>query len=114
MKGVIKQIFMYTNAAKDDEHAYSLLIEYTPDFRKVRQWILHGCWVKGLSEETYREPLLQCITVNAKRKYYRITKETGKEAAEADRLYELVKEYTSGRLPKSKEQLDGIFTYTYC
>lgn len=31
MKGVIKQMFMYTNTAKDDEHAYSLLIEYTPD-----------------------------------------------------------------------------------
>lgn len=37
-----------TNYKKD---AY--LIEYTPDFRKVRQWILHGCWVKGLSEDGY-------------------------------------------------------------
>ena len=68
----------------------------------------------GLSNETFKEPLLRCITANAKRRYYRFTKETKKEEAEAEHLYELIKDYTSGRLPKSKEQLDGIFTYTYC
>lgn len=26
------------------------LIEYTPDYQKVRQWIMKGCWVSGLSE----------------------------------------------------------------
>lgn len=29
------------------------LIEYTPDYRKVRQWVLHGCWVSELSEDNY-------------------------------------------------------------
>ena len=29
------------------------LIEYTPDFRKVRQWILYGCWVSNISEGDY-------------------------------------------------------------
>lgn len=29
------------------------LIEYTPDFRKVRQWILYGCWISSLSEGEY-------------------------------------------------------------
>ena len=29
------------------------LIEYTPDFRKVRTWILYGCWISSLSEEPY-------------------------------------------------------------
>lgn len=26
------------------------LIEYTPDYQKVRQWIMKGCWVSGISE----------------------------------------------------------------
>ena len=26
------------------------LIEYTPDNQKVRQWIMKGCWVSGISE----------------------------------------------------------------
>lgn len=29
------------------------LIEYTPDYRKVRTWILHGCWIKELNESNY-------------------------------------------------------------
>ena len=29
------------------------LIEYTPDYQQVRRWILHGCWVSGLSESGY-------------------------------------------------------------
>ena len=29
------------------------LIEYTPDYRKVRQWVLYGCWVSSLSEDNY-------------------------------------------------------------
>lgn len=28
------------------------LVEYTPDYQVVRQWILHGCWISGLSEST--------------------------------------------------------------
>ena len=29
------------------------LIEYTPDFQVVRRWILHGCWISGISEDPY-------------------------------------------------------------
>lgn len=29
------------------------LVEYTPDWQKVRQWILKGCWISGLSESGY-------------------------------------------------------------
>ena len=31
----------------------AFLIEYTPDYRKVRQWRLHGCWISSLSEDGY-------------------------------------------------------------
>ena len=37
-----------TNYKKD-----CYLIEYTPDFRKVRTWRLYGCWISGLSEGEY-------------------------------------------------------------
>lgn len=37
-----------TNYKKD-----CYLIEYTPDFRKVRTWRLYGCWISGLSEAEY-------------------------------------------------------------
>lgn len=37
-----------TNYKKD-----CYLIEYTPDYRKVRQWILKGCWISGISEGDY-------------------------------------------------------------
>ena len=37
-----------TNYKKD---AY--LIEYTPDYRKVRTWRLYGCWISALSEGEY-------------------------------------------------------------
>ena len=37
-----------TNYKKD---AY--LIEYTPDYRKVRTWRLHGCWISALTEGEY-------------------------------------------------------------
>lgn len=29
------------------------LIEYTPDYRKVRQWVLKGCWISSISEDGY-------------------------------------------------------------
>jgi hypothetical protein len=29
------------------------LIEYTPDYTKVRTWVLHGCWISQLSEGEY-------------------------------------------------------------
>lgn len=37
-----------TNYKKD-----CYLIEYTPDYRKIRQWILHGCWISNLDESPY-------------------------------------------------------------
>ena len=29
------------------------LVEYTPDYQKVRQWKMHGCWISKLSEGEY-------------------------------------------------------------
>lgn len=29
------------------------LIEYTPDYRKVRTWRLYGCWISQLTEDDY-------------------------------------------------------------
>lgn len=29
------------------------LVEYTPDYQKVRQWKMHGCWISELSEDDY-------------------------------------------------------------
>lgn len=37
-----------TNYKKD-----CYLIEYTPDYRKVRTWKLYGCWISALSEGEY-------------------------------------------------------------
>jgi hypothetical protein len=40
-----EKVGLVTDYKKD---AY--LIEYTPDWQKVRQYILKGCWIKGISE----------------------------------------------------------------
>ncbi len=37
-----------TNYKKD-----CYLIEYTPDYRKVRTWRLYGCWISNISEGEY-------------------------------------------------------------
>lgn len=29
------------------------LVEYTPDYQKVRQWKMHGCWISGISEDEF-------------------------------------------------------------
>lgn len=29
------------------------LVEYTPDYQKVRQWKMHGCWISELSEDEF-------------------------------------------------------------
>ena len=29
------------------------LVEYTPDYQKVRQWKMHGCWISSLEESEY-------------------------------------------------------------
>lgn len=31
------------------------LIEYTPDYRQIRQWILYGCWVSGIEEGDFNQ-----------------------------------------------------------
>ena len=41
------------------------LIEYTPDYRKVRTWKLHGCWISKLGESEYtndsgEKHMIQC------------------------------------------------------
>ena len=49
-----------TNYKKD-----CYLIEYTPDYRKVRTWRLYGCWISKLSESEYtndsgEKHMIQC------------------------------------------------------
>ena len=39
---------MHTNYKKD-----CYLIEYAPDYHKVRTWKLYGCWISSLSEGEY-------------------------------------------------------------
>lgn len=29
------------------------LMEYTPDFQLVRTWVLYGCWISNLTEDTF-------------------------------------------------------------
>ena len=29
------------------------LVEYTPDYQKVRQWKMHGCWISKISEGSF-------------------------------------------------------------
>ena len=29
------------------------LIEYDPQYKMVRQWVLYGCWVSGISQEDF-------------------------------------------------------------
>lgn len=41
------------------------LIEYTPDYQQVRKWILHGCWVSGISEDAYNQEANEKNTISA-------------------------------------------------
>lgn len=47
------------------------LVEYTPDFQKVRQWILYGCWVKSLREDSYNAENNTKKVINATIRYDR-------------------------------------------
>lgn len=29
------------------------LVEYSPDYQMVRRWIMHGCWISGISESEF-------------------------------------------------------------
>lgn len=42
------------------------LIEYTPDYRKIRTWKINGCWVQGISEANFdnNNNNIQKITAN--------------------------------------------------
>ena len=31
------------------------LVEYSPDYQKIRSWRLVGCWIKGLSEQEFNQ-----------------------------------------------------------
>ena len=37
-----------TNYKKD-----CYLMEYSPDYQLVRKWLLHGCWISSISEDSY-------------------------------------------------------------
>ena len=28
-------------------------MEYSPDYQLVRKWLLHGCWISSISEDSY-------------------------------------------------------------
>lgn len=45
------------------------LIEYTPDWQKVRQWILKGCWIQGLSEGGYSSDGSDKVQISATIQY---------------------------------------------
>lgn len=49
------------------------LVEYTPDYQVVRQWVLKGCWVSNVSEDAYNsesnEKRLVTATIQYDRAY---------------------------------------------
>ena len=47
------------------------VIEYTPDYQKVRQWRLHGCWISSLSEDDYNYDSNDKHTISATIEYDR-------------------------------------------
>lgn len=38
-----------------DYKKQATLIEYSPDYKKVREWTLYGCWISGISEDSYSQ-----------------------------------------------------------
>ena len=38
-----------------DYKKQATLIEYSPDYKKVREWTLYGCWISGISEDAYNQ-----------------------------------------------------------
>jgi hypothetical protein len=47
------------------------LVEYTPDFQKVRQWKMHGCWISELSETDFNNENNEKKQVTCKIEYDR-------------------------------------------
>lgn len=41
------------------------LLEYTPDYQLVRQWLLKGCWVAGLTMDAFNQEQGEKRTINA-------------------------------------------------
>ena len=55
------------------------LLEYTPDYQLVRTWILHGCWISGLSEDNYDSESNNKHSVNCTIEYDRAEVDTSSE-----------------------------------
>ena len=47
------------------------LVEYTPDYQKVRQWKMHGCWVSEISETDFNNENNEKKQVTVKIEYDR-------------------------------------------
>jgi len=45
------------------------LIEYTPDYKQIRQWLLYGCWISGISEPEYNQESGDKRTITATIQY---------------------------------------------
>lgn len=41
------------NTALESYKKRCYLIEYTPDFRKIRQWVINGAWITNISENGF-------------------------------------------------------------
>ena len=40
------------------------LVEYTPDYQKVRQWKMHGCWISELSSDEFASETNDKMKIN--------------------------------------------------
>ena len=45
------------------------LLEYTPDYQLVRQWLLKGCWVSGITMSEFNQEQGEKRTVSATIQY---------------------------------------------
>lgn len=45
------------------------LVEYTPDYQAVRQWVLKGCWISQISEDTFNNEQNSKHTITATIQY---------------------------------------------
>ena len=52
------------------------LIEYTPDYRKVRTWKLYGCWISGITEGEYNHESNDKHTIDVTIEYDKAYMET--------------------------------------
>jgi hypothetical protein len=45
------------------------LVEYTPDYQAVRKWVLRGCWISQISEDTFNNEQNSKHTITATIQY---------------------------------------------